>query len=146
MKARLHHIGLALNDLQQVLSCLSCLDLNLCTNEQSDPTQKVTALFLQLIPGHDVHLEFLKPDQADSPISSFLDKRGGGLHHLCLEVDDLPEACRRLERQGHTMVCPPVNCQGMDLSFPWRAGKGSQVAFFLCGGLLLLELLNGAEL
>jgi catechol 2,3-dioxygenase-like lactoylglutathione lyase family enzyme len=48
----------------------------------------------------DVQLELIRPVTGESIYSEFLERTGGGLHHLCFEVDDLDEALRSAEAQG----------------------------------------------
>src|SRR5574341_1660019 len=45
-------------------------------------------------------LELTSPVSSDSPISRFLEKRGDGLHHICLEVDNLEKSLEELKQKG----------------------------------------------
>lgn len=51
-----------------------------------------------------VHIELLEPISDDSPISSFLQKRGGGIHHISYQVDDINEQIKEFTRQNLMMI------------------------------------------
>jgi len=51
-----------------------------------------------------VHIELLEPTTDDSGVAKYLDKRGPGMHHLCLEVDDLNTAMAELEAKGVQLI------------------------------------------
>jgi len=53
---------------------------------------------------NDVLIELLEPLTADSPISQFIEKKGGGLHHLALEVDDIQNEIGRLQGKNVQML------------------------------------------
>jgi methylmalonyl-CoA/ethylmalonyl-CoA epimerase len=69
------------------------------------PSQKVkVGFFLLGAPGHEVRLELLEPTAPDSPVASFLDKRGEGVHHIAYLVDDLPARLAALREHGVRLV------------------------------------------
>jgi methylmalonyl-CoA epimerase len=49
-------------------------------------------------------LEFLEPINGEGPVQKFLEKRGPGIHHICLEVEDLPGMLDRLRSLGVELV------------------------------------------
>lgn len=65
------------------------------------PAQKVRVAFFRVGP---VLLELLEPTAPDSPIAAFLEKRGGGLHHVAFTVEDLPARIEELKREGLVMI------------------------------------------
>ncbi|MFN8549692.1 MAG: methylmalonyl-CoA epimerase [Candidatus Eisenbacteria bacterium] len=65
------------------------------------PTEKVRVAILKAGAGR---IELMEPTAADSPIAAFLDKRGGGLHHVALRVDDVSAASQALAGGG----CPLI--------------------------------------
>jgi len=65
------------------------------------PDQKVNVLVLH---AGSQRLELVEPASDDSPVSRFLEKRGGGLHHLAYEVDDCAAAIERLLAAGVRMI------------------------------------------
>lgn len=65
------------------------------------PAQKVRVAFFRVGP---VLLELLEPTDPSSPVAVFLEKRGGGLHHVAYTVDDLPARIEELKREGLVMI------------------------------------------
>ena len=59
-----------------------------------DPVQRVRVSFFRPFDARNPVFELVEPAEAQSPVSSFLEK-GGGLHHVCYEVDDLDLALQR---------------------------------------------------
>ena len=49
-------------------------------------------------------LEFLEPINGEGPVQKFLEKRGPGIHHICLEVEDLAGLLDRLRSQGVELI------------------------------------------
>ena len=78
-------------------------------------------------------LELLEPAGADSPIGRFVEKRGEGLHHVALLVDDLPAVVDRLTAAGARLLNEP------------RRGAGGHLYVFIhpaSTGGVLLELIQ----
>ena len=59
---------------------------------------------VQMLPAGEARLELLQPIRDDSPISSFLTKRGEGLHHIALKVKDLKSVLSRLKSRGIRLI------------------------------------------
>lgn len=138
---RLHHIGFVAADGRQAAGVMASLGLEPIGPGQEDPIQKVKATFVDLTGDERIYLEILEPTAEDSPVTRLAEK-GGGLHHLCFEVDDIQAACRELESQGYKRITGPVDCSGFDQTFP-RAGCGkSRIAFWLLPIKLLIELVQ----
>ena len=65
------------------------------------PSQKVRVAFFKI---HDVRLELLEPTDPSSPVQTFLEKRGEGLHHLAFTVDDIRSRIAELKQSGLRMI------------------------------------------
>lgn len=101
MKAVLDHIGIAVNDLPASLAFFrDALGLHLEASEEI-ASQKVRAHFLST--GHS-SLEMLEATAADSPIAKYLAKRGPGIHHIALRVDDIHAALAHLTVRGVRLI------------------------------------------
>ena len=101
MKARLDHIGIAVADLSAALAFYrDALGLEIDAPEEV-PSQRVRAHF---IPAGDAALELLEATAADSPIAGFLARRGPGLHHITLRVDDIQAALEQLQARGVRLI------------------------------------------
>jgi len=112
------------------------------TPPEPDPIQGVLASFVPLGDGQDVYIELLEPTDDRSPVTQFLKKRGGGLHHLCFEVDDIEGVTEQLTKRGFNMVREPVECVGYDRSFKRKCTQPSKIAFFLVPNKILIEFLQ----
>jgi methylmalonyl-CoA/ethylmalonyl-CoA epimerase len=80
------------------------------------PSQKVRVAFYRV---NDVRLELLEPTDPASPIQSFLDKRGEGLHHLAFTVDDIKSRIAELKASGLRMIddAPRPGAHHMQIAF-----------------------------
>jgi len=67
----------------------------------------------------DIHIELTAPTSEESPVAKFLRKRGGGLHHIAYEVDDLENAIKGFLDQGIKMINQT----------PRRGAGNSRIAF-----------------
>jgi methylmalonyl-CoA/ethylmalonyl-CoA epimerase len=101
MKAILDHVGIAVGELKDALAFYrDVLGLELEAPEDV-PSQRVRAHF---IPVGESTLELLEPTAVDSPIAKFVAKRGPGLHHVCLRVDDIVAALSELKGKGVRLI------------------------------------------
>jgi methylmalonyl-CoA/ethylmalonyl-CoA epimerase len=96
-----------------------------------DPHQKVrVAFFYPEVNGPSI--ELVEPASDDSPVTKFL-QRGGGLHHVCYEVDSLEEQLQASRRDGAALVKPPL---------PAVAFEGRRIAWVITPLKLLIEYLE----
>jgi methylmalonyl-CoA/ethylmalonyl-CoA epimerase len=101
MKARLDHVGIAVGDLERALAFYrDVLGLEVESFEDV-PSQRVRAHF---IPVGESTLELLEATAGDSPVARFVAKRGPGLHHVCLRVDDIVAALAELKERGVRLI------------------------------------------
>jgi len=142
MAMRLNHVGVVVQDVLEIAEVLRSLGLKPLTNPEPDPVQKVAACFMGKEGSEEVHIELLEPTDDQSPIAKFMEKKGGGLHHLCFEVDDIDAATRDLEQKGFKIVCEPVECIGYDRSFDLGKESKTRIAFLMAAKKLLIELLQ----
>jgi methylmalonyl-CoA/ethylmalonyl-CoA epimerase len=101
MKATIDHIGIAVSDLGDSLAFFrDAIGLELEPAEDV-PSQRVRAHFL---PAGQASVELVEPTADDSPIARFVAKRGPGLHHLCLRVEDINAALAELKGKGVRLI------------------------------------------
>ncbi|RPI51575.1 MAG: methylmalonyl-CoA epimerase, partial [Acidobacteria bacterium] len=116
MKAVLDHVGIAVTDLEASLSFFrDALGLEVEAPEDV-PSQRVRAQFVHAGPSP---LELLQATAPDSPISKFLEKRGPGLHHITLRVDDIRAALAELRQRNVKLIDDE----------PREGAEGARVAF-----------------
>ena len=106
MKATLDHIGIAVSNLGEALAFYrDALGLEIEAPEEV-ASQKVRAHFIPLgnpaEPG--AALELLEATDESSPIARYVQKRGPGLHHITLRVDDIGAALARLKARGVRLI------------------------------------------
>ncbi len=98
---RIDHVALAVTDIDAALPFFTdVLGLEV-THTDVEEGQGVVVAFLPL---GDSELELIEPVAADSGVARFLARRGPGLHHLCLEVDDIDDALARLREHGVQLI------------------------------------------
>ena len=101
MKAVIDHVGVAVSDLDESLKFFrDALGLELEAPEDI-PSQRVRAHFLQ---AGEATVELVEPTSEESPIAKFIGRRGPGLHHLCLRVDDIVSALAELKARGVRLI------------------------------------------
>jgi methylmalonyl-CoA epimerase len=101
MKAILDHVGIAVKNLDEALAFYrDALALHVDVPEEVS-SQRVRAHF---IPTGQAALELLEPSAADSVIARYVEKRGPGLHHITLRVDDIRAALEQLKARGVRLV------------------------------------------
>lgn len=99
--ARLDHIGIAVADIAAALAFYrDALGLEVQLPE-SVPTEAVRAHF---VPVGAATLELLEATAPDSAIARFVERRGPGIHHITLRVDDLQAVLDRLKRSGVRLI------------------------------------------
>jgi LAO/AO transport system kinase len=123
---KISHLGLAVESVDGGGSFWDLLGLRE-EHREDVASQKVTTSFR---PVGESALELLEPIAPESPIAKFLEKRGPGLHHVCLEVADVAAMLARLKAAGVRLVN----------EIPFEGAHGSLVAFVhpaSTGGVLL---------
>jgi methylmalonyl-CoA/ethylmalonyl-CoA epimerase len=101
MKATLDHIGIAVANLDDALAFYrDALGLEIEAPEEVE-SQRVRAHF---IPAGEAAIELLEATAPDSPIARFIEKRGPGLHHITLRVDDIRAALAVLKARGARLI------------------------------------------
>lgn len=97
----LDHVGIAVKELAQAVAFYrDALGLTVEAPEEV-PSQRVRAHF---IPAGGAALELLEATSGDSPIAGYLERRGPGLHHITLRVDDIAAAMARLKARGVRLI------------------------------------------
>jgi methylmalonyl-CoA/ethylmalonyl-CoA epimerase len=101
VKATIDHIGIAVGDFGASLAFFrDALGLELDAPEDV-PSQRVRAHFLQ---AGEAAIELVEPTADDSPIARFVAKRGPGIHHVALRVDDIVAALAELKAKGVRLI------------------------------------------
>src|SRR5687767_2695684 len=114
-KPRLDHIGIAVRSLDAAAKIYEALGLTI-DHVETVESQKVKTAFLSV---GDARLELLEPTGPDSPVAKFIEKRGEGVHHLCLRVDDIEAHLERLKAEGYRLIneAPVPGAHGCRVAF-----------------------------
>jgi methylmalonyl-CoA/ethylmalonyl-CoA epimerase len=98
---KFHHLGIAVESLTGAVPSFQKLLGKPPVTEETVTDQKVRVVSFHLGNGR---VELLEATEADSPIARFIAKRGAGIHHLALAVQDLAGTLRKLESQGVRLI------------------------------------------
>lgn len=98
---QINHIAVVIDDMEKALSFWhDALGMDL-HGLRDVPAEKSEVAFLPL-PGSEV--ELVRPTTEDSGIAKYLAKRGPGMHHICLEVDDIEGMMTQLKSKGVRLI------------------------------------------
>jgi methylmalonyl-CoA/ethylmalonyl-CoA epimerase len=123
---KIDHLGIAVESIASARSFYEALGLRITHEETIEHEQVRTAM----IPVGDSRIELLEPLRSDSAVGRFLEKRGPGLHHVALHVDDISAALASLKARGARLISDKI-----------QVGAGGHLYFFVhpssAGGVLL---------
>jgi methylmalonyl-CoA/ethylmalonyl-CoA epimerase len=142
---KLDHIGFVVENINKLKELFGTIGLDTGTEAVVNPLQKVSASFVNVGERDDIYIELLEPVSDNSPISNFLQKRGGGLHHLCFEVDDIEKTTQELNAKGFRMVVPPEDCTAYDENLKRKCQDSTKIAFFIISKGVLVELIEKGQ-
>jgi methylmalonyl-CoA/ethylmalonyl-CoA epimerase len=113
---RIHHLGVAVHDLEEALSTYRRLFGATVEHRSTVPDQGVAAV--SLLVGAD-RIELLAPTGEDTPVGRFLASRGPGMHHVAYEVGDVRAALAELSAAGAELidVVPRRGLFGLEVAF-----------------------------
>ena len=98
---RIDHIGIAVPDLESAMApYVEGLGISV-DHEEEVASQKVR---VAMLPVGETNIELLEPTSEDSPIAKFLDRKGPGIHHIALAVEDIEAALQRMTDAGVRMI------------------------------------------
>ena len=122
----LDHLGVAVDSIEASIGIYRTLGIEVeGVEEVAD--QKVRVAFL---PVGDARIELLEPTEESSPVARHLERRGPGLHHICLRVPDIRAAMGQLAEEGYRLLSEE----------PLRGAHGCLVCFVhpkSAGGVLI---------
>src|ERR1700745_196770 len=124
--SRIDHLGIAVESIAQARGFYEALGLHV-THEETVEHEGVRVAMLPL---GESRIELLEPLGPETTVGRFLTKRGAGLHHVALHVDDIAAAWAELQARGFAIV-----------SSAGQTGAGGHLYFFVQpkssgGGLL----------
>lgn len=102
MIKKIDHVAVAVKNLDQALQIYSDLFGIKPSKIEEIPQQGVKAALLPI--GDNSEIELLEPIDAQGGVAKFLENRGEGIHHICLEVDNVDQELSRLANQGVQLI------------------------------------------
>jgi len=131
---KIDHIGIAVKSLAQAVKVYEqAIGLELAGYDEVDE-QGVRVAMLNI---GESRIELLEPTRPDSPVGKFMTKRGEGMHHIAVQVDNIEEALERLKSAGVRLIDET----------PKRGAHNTRVAFIHPSSThgVLMELVEHAK-
>ncbi|UCE25921.1 MAG: methylmalonyl-CoA epimerase [Candidatus Zixiibacteriota bacterium] len=115
-RSQISHIGIAVTDLEKAIE-----KFGLVTGNRSPEICEVVdqQVRVAMFGGDGGRIELVAATTADSPVARFIEKRGEGLHHICLYVDDIETILGELKQAGVKLIdeTPRVGAEGRLIAF-----------------------------
>jgi methylmalonyl-CoA/ethylmalonyl-CoA epimerase len=131
---KIDHIGIATQGIQEALTFYrDALGLDVAETEEV-AEQKVR---VAMLPIGETRIELLEATSADSPVARFIEKRGPGIHHIAVKVDDIRTALANLRQHGARLIDeePRIGAGGCLVAFVHPSSTGG----------VLMELVQSAS-
>lgn len=112
---KINHVAIVVADIDEALKFWrDALGIEM-SHLEDVPSQKAQVAFLPL---GDSEVELVKPTTDDTGAAKFLAERGGGMHHLCFETDDLVGMLTDLKEKGVRLINEePIVLPGRKMAF-----------------------------
>ncbi len=116
MTKKIAHIGIAVTSLEDWIPYYRDILGLEYTGSEVVPEQKVKVAFFKL---GESSIELLEPTSDESPISKFLEKRGGGIHHIAIQVDDIEKEISLHQQASARLIDnePRIGAHNMQIAF-----------------------------
>jgi methylmalonyl-CoA/ethylmalonyl-CoA epimerase len=120
---KIEHIGIATHKIDDALAFWrDALGLRVLeTEEVAEQGVRVA-----MLPVGEPRIELLEPTSESSPVAKFLEKRGAGIHHIAVRVDDIRATLARLKEQGARLIddAPRIGAGGCLVAFVHPSAAG----------------------
>ncbi len=120
---KISHLGIATKGIDEALKFWQdALGLeNIHAEEVAEQKVRVA-----MLPIGETRIELLEATSEDSPIANFIEKRGGGIHHIAVEVENIEESLAKLKAEGARLIDeqPRVGAEGCLIAFVHPSSTG----------------------
>ncbi|NJE27024.1 methylmalonyl-CoA epimerase [Thermococcus sp. MV5] len=115
MIKKVDHIGIAVRNIEEAIKVWEGLGLKVEEIEEVAEQKVRTAIFH----AGETRIELLEATSEDSPIAKFIEKRGEGIHHIALGVDNIEEHLKKLKEEGFRLIdeIPRIGVGGAKIAF-----------------------------
>src|SRR5260370_1365395 len=104
MPKRIDHVAIIVRSIEQALVFYRDT-LGIVPSEIKEvPSEQVRIAFLPMGGPGGSEIELIEPTNPESSLSRFLEKRGEGLHHICLEVEDIAASLHEMQEKGAAVL------------------------------------------
>ena len=104
MPKRIDHVAIIVRNIEQALVFYRDT-LGILPSEIKDvPSEQVRIAFLPMGGPGGSEIELIEPTTPTSSLTKYLEKRGEGLHHICLEVDDIDATLEEMKEKGASVL------------------------------------------
>lgn len=112
----IEHIGIAVSDLQKSIDQFEKILGVKCYKTEEVPDQKVRTAFFMI---DRTKIELLETTDAEGPVGKFIGKKGEGLHHIAVAVEDIDASLRSAGENGLRLIdqSPRKGADGLDIAF-----------------------------
>ena len=113
---KIEHIGIAVSDLTSAIRFYEDVLGLRCYAIEEVADQKVKTAFFRI---GETKIELLESTNPEGPIGKFIEKRGEGIHHIALAVEDVKEALKEVESKGVQLIDkqPRKGAEGLSIGF-----------------------------
>ena len=101
-ETKLDHIAIAVQDLEKSVEMYTLLGLNFSSEREVVESQHVKTAFAPV--DKYGHIELLESTSDSGPIAKYIEKKGPGIHHICLSVDNIEAKQKELEDKGMKFI------------------------------------------
>jgi len=115
MIKKVDHIAIAVKNLDEGLKTFEALLGIKAAHVKEVPDQKIRAAMINV---GNVEIELIQPTAPDTGVAKFLESRGEGVHHICLEVDDVDKELQEMAAKGIELI-----------DKKWRMGLAGKIGF-----------------
>ena len=116
MTNKILHIAIAVKDIEASKKLFSLISNTTASETTVVSDQKVKVCFIET---GETRIELIQPIEGNIGVAKFLEKRGEGLHHICLEVADIERALAGYKSRGFRLIdeVPRIGAEGHRVAF-----------------------------
>lgn len=112
---KINHVAIVVQDIDAALNFWEQIFGLKLDHVEDVPSQKSKVAFLPL---GESEIELVQPTTSDSGLANFLEKRGEGMHHICIEVSDIDATLAELKSKGVRLINEvPEELPGRKMAF-----------------------------
>ena len=112
---KINHVAIVVQDIDAALNFWEQTFGLKLDHVEDVPSQKSKVAFLPL---GESEIELVQPTTSDSGLANFLEKRGEGMHHICIEVEDIDATLAELKSKGVRLINDvPEELPGRKMAF-----------------------------